>query len=369
MPLNVLFLIDSLRMGGAERITAVLLPHLDRHRITPIICTLHDRRQSSLVEQLGDVELINLDARRLIDPLAIRRLLQVVRDKKIDIIHAQLQDATIFAGLANQFTGVPVVVTRHLIGDDAGNFRRRMRNWVEQQAIRRWVVRVISVSDAARDAYAEMTGLPLDRFQTIYNGIEIDNFIVDVDRDTLRDSLNLPTDKPLVVMVGVMRPGKGHEICIAAARQFADAHFLLIGDGKPQYRAQLESQVDGIGDRVHFLGQRMDIHLLLAASNLLVLPSDSEALPTVLIEAAAAGLPVVASDVGGVSEIVDDGVTGLLIPPRDPSALAEAIRLLLSDPAQMAQMGGRAREIVASKFTLSRQANDLIELYENIVIP
>jgi glycosyltransferase involved in cell wall biosynthesis len=321
------------------------------------------------VDQIGDTRLINLDARRLIDPFAIRRLCQIIRNEEIDIIHAQLQDATIFAAIANRVTGVPVVITRHLIGDDSANLRRRVRNRVEIFAIRRSVTRIITVSDAARDVYAQMTGLPHDRFHTIYNGIEIDDFIAEGDKLALRRGLELPTDKPLVTMVGVMRPGKGHEVCIEAARRFPAAHFLFVGDGKPPYRTQLEALAHGLEDRVHFLGQRMDVPLLLRASDILVLPSDSEALPTVLIEAAASRLPVIASRVGGVPEIVDDGVTGILIPPQNPAALTAHIEALLADPARMAQMGQRGRQVVENRFTLSQQANNLIDLYDDVVSP
>ncbi len=366
-PLNVLLLIDSFRMGGAERITVALLPHLDRKRVQPIICTITTKRESPLGKQLGDVPRFDLEASRLLDPFAWRRLLRLIREQKIDLIHAQLQDATVFAAIMNKLAGVPVVITRHLIEDDAQNWRRRWRNQLEHFTVKHAVNKIITVSDAARDHYAAMTGIPLSRFQTIYNGIDLDKFEAQQDKLAARQALGFPTDRPIVTMVGVMRPGKGQQVAIEAARHVPEALFLLVGDGKPPYREELEAQAKGVEDRLQFLGQRMDVPAILNASDILILPSDNEALPTVLIEAGAAKLPVVATRVGGIPEIVVDGETGIIIPPRDPQALAKAIQTLVADPQKIQQMGERAYARVHQIFTLPNQAEQTMQLYESLV--
>jgi glycosyltransferase involved in cell wall biosynthesis len=211
-----------------------------------------------------------------------------------------------------------------------------------------------------------MVRLPRSRFQTIYNGIEPDRFGPAEDKIALRAALGLPVESPQVTMIGVMRPGKGHDRFIDAARQLPGIHFVLVGDGNPSYRAELEARAQGLEDRIHFLGQRMDVPAILSASELVVLPSDNEALPTVLIEAGASALPVVATSVGGVPEIVQDGVTGILIPPRDPTALAQAIRRLVDDPALLQTMGRSAYEWVHARFTLPDQAEATTHLYEAV---
>jgi glycosyltransferase involved in cell wall biosynthesis len=363
-PLKVLYLIDAMRMGGAERITAALFPYLDRQRVTPILCTLHRRRESDLIKTIGDVEHIDLASKRLVDPAALQRLINLIKERNIDVIHAQLQDATVFAALARLFTHTPIVITRHLMEDDRKNIRRRLRNRVERFTISSSVARVISVSDAALEAYVQKLQLPRQRFTTVYNGIDLERFKPDADKPAMRKQLKLPEDKPLIAMVGVMRGAKGHDVAIEAARKLPNAHFLLIGDGaqRPQY----EEQAKGLTN-VHFLGQRMDVPDILSASDILILPSDMEALPTVLIEAGAAGLPCVSSDVGGASEIVKDGETGILIPPRNPEALATALQRLLDNPTEAKKMGKRAHEVVLQRFTLSQQADALATLYEKVV--
>jgi glycosyltransferase involved in cell wall biosynthesis len=316
---------------------------------------------------LGDVPRFDLAARRLLDPGALRGLLRLLHEEEIDLIHAQLQDATIFAAAAHKLTGIPIVVTRHLIDDDAQNWRRRMRNRLEQFAIRHTVARIITVSDAARDSYAARLRLPPSRFQTIYNGIDLERFGPSEDKVMLRRALHLPGEGPLVVMVGVMRPGKGQDVAIDAMRSLTGVHLLLVGDGKPPFRTDLEARARGLEACVHFWGQRLDVPEILRAADLLILPSDNEALPTVLIEAGASALPVIATRVGGIPEIVDDDITGILIPPRDPAALAGAIRRLADDPGAARAMGQRAYERVRGIFTLPNQAEQTMALYQTVV--
>lgn len=360
--LRVLFLIDTMQMGGAERITAQLLPGFDT--IQPLLCTLQPRRDSPLTAQLHAIPRFDLGARRLLDPIALGRLIRLIRTQQIDLIHAQLQDATIFAALAGHLTGTPVVITRHLIGDDSATPRKRWRNQLEQQAIRWGGTRVISVSEAAADHYARLTRIPIDRFTTIYNGIDLAPYEENADRSQLRAALGLDPQAFIVTMVGVMRPGKGHEIAIRAAEGLPSVCFLLVGDG--ERRAALESIAP---PNVRFLGQRLDIPQIWRASDLAILPSESEALPTVLIEAGAAELSTVATRVGGIAEVVIDGETGLLIPPNDPAALVEAIETLIGRPQVRQAMGQRAAGHIRARFTLSGQRAALSALYAAISAP
>ncbi len=313
---------------------------------------------------MGDVARRDLNARRLLDPAAFQRLLALIETEKIDLIHAQLQYATVFAAGAYWRKKTPIVVTRHLIGDDEFHWREKMRNRVERWVIRQTVQKIITVSDAAQDYYRQLIHLSKDRFTTIYNGIDIQKFTPAEDKNTLRGQLNLPQDRPLILMVGVMRVGKGQDVLIEAAQSIPNAIFLLVGDGEE--RAALEAQARPIADRVIFLGQRMDIPDLLGAADIFVLPSDSEALPTVLIEAGAAALPVIATRVGGIPEIVVDGETGIIIPPRQPQHLVQAIQQLLDQPQRAVEMGKAARARILQLFTLSQQAEKTMQVYEEV---
>ncbi|MFN8530239.1 MAG: glycosyltransferase [Anaerolineae bacterium] len=363
-PLRVLYLIDSFQMGGAERITAAFLPHFDPAQVEPILCTLNLRKESPLIEQVRAFPRFNLRAKRLLDPLAFARLIGVLRRERIDLIHAQLQDATVFATLAHVITRIPVVITRHVMVDDETNWRRSRRSQLERWAVRTSAARVISVSKAAGERYREMVGLPAERFETIYNGIDLERFGGGEKAADLRARLGLPTGVPLVTMVGVLRAGKGQDVCIEAARSLPGVHFALVGDG--ELRTDLEAQAADLRDRVHFLGQRMDIPDILRASDGFVLPSDNEALPTVVIEAGAAGLPVIASQVGGIPEIIEEGVSGLLIPVRRPDLLAEKIRWVLDHPDEGKRLGETASQRIRSIFSLPAQTAALTHLYRQV---
>jgi glycosyltransferase involved in cell wall biosynthesis len=361
-PLRVLYLIDSLKMGGAERITVALMPFLTE--ITPIVGTLYDH-ESPLLQQLGTVQHIRISGKRLADPGAIRRYLGALRHEKIDLVHAQLQHGTVFAAISRLLTGIPFVVTRHVVEDDVTSDKKRRLVYVEHLALRS-TSRLIYVSDATRQYHSQSFPFDPARCRTIYNGIDISRFPAWSGNDAARKATGLPTGKPLVVMVGVMRPRKGHDVCIDAAKLVPDANFVLVGDGDADVVAALHAQAAGLTN-VHFLGTRKDIPEILSAADMLVLPSDSEALPTVLIEAGAAGLPVIASTVGGVMEIVNADETGILIPPRDPSALASAVQSLLNDPVRMRQMGEKGRKTIEQRFTLERQAQELTALYHEVL--
>jgi len=369
-PLRVLYLIDSLRMGGAERVTLALFPHLDRARLTPLLCTVESKGEGELAQQLGEVPRFDLGAKRLLDPAAYGRLVRLLKTEKIDLIHAQLQYATVFGAYAVARTGLPMVVTRHLIGDDERHWREGLRNRIERALVRHYAASLITVSKAAEVHYAKIAGLDPSRIVTIYNGIDPQRFTPAEDKRAIRDALGLPSEGLIVIMVGVMRAGKGQDVLLDAVASLpADsppALFLLVGDGEE--RPALEAQAQRLHlANVRFLGQRMDIPDLLRAADLFVLPSDSEALPTVLLEAGAVGLPCIATRVGGIPEMIHDGENGLLIPPRQPQALAQAMVALLKEPPRLQAMGAKARESVLATFTLSQQARATTDLYEKMV--
>lgn len=363
--MRVLFLIDSLKMGGAERITVALLPHFTD--ITPVICTLHDE-DSPLLAGLSGMESYSVHAKKLLDREAIRRLFALVATLRIDVIHAQLQHATILAALLGRHLGIPVVTTRHVMVDTITKPRERLIVGMERLATRYGVDTVIYVSQAALEAHRQQANLGSVTREVIYNGIGMDAFteIPRSETQHLREKLGFPADKPIVTMVGVMRPGKGHSVLLDAAKGLPDHHFVLVGDGDAQFSKAIIAQATALSN-VQLLGKRMDIPDILAASDIFVLPSDNEALPTVLIEAGAAALPVIATRVGGIAEIIEEGETGLLIEVQNPGQLADAIRQLTQAPERARSMGEAARCSVSERFSIGRQVDLLTELYQRVM--
>jgi glycosyltransferase involved in cell wall biosynthesis len=185
----------------------------------------------------------------------------------------------------------------------------------------------------------------------------------------LRQDIGVAAEERLVLMPAVMRPEKGHELLIAAVprirARMPNARIAFAGAGERE--SELRDLARQHGDAILFLGHRRDMPQLFAASDLVVLPSMAEGLPTVLIEAAAAGRPVVATRVGGVSEVVEHGRTGLLVPPSEPEALAEAIAKVLLDEDMARRFGQDAKELARERFSLALHAQHTVNLWSEVL--
>ena len=210
------------------------------------------------------------------------------------------------------------------------------------------------------------------RVGVIHNGIELERFDQPdllKRRGKVRRSLGFTPDEVLILCVSVLRPGKGHDTLLATLprilSQYPAARLLLAGAG--QEEASLRLKARSCGETVVFLGNRQDVPELLAASDLVVLPSYSEALPTSLIEALAAKRPVIATRVGGTEEIIKPGRTGLLVPERDPEALAEAIVSLLDSPTQAQQLAEQGQRYVRKKFSIDLQLEKTLAVWDRVL--
>jgi glycosyltransferase involved in cell wall biosynthesis len=229
--------------------------------------------------------------------------------------------------------------------------------------------RIIAVSDAVRNWYIDMTSTDPRRVVRIYNGIRSPRRLSDEQVAGLRKDLGLGDARMVISCVGLMRPEKGHsDLLEAIARQREPGStFLLAGDGP--CRADLEAQAAALGldaDRVHFLGFRSDVDALLAVSDLVVQPSHEDALPTTLIQALAAGLPAIASDVGGIPEIVTSEVAHL-VPPGDVDALSKALDAVPLRLARRPAVATLARERFESHFEVSGWVRRLRDTYGEVI--
>ena len=367
-----LILISSLETGGAERVTVSFLCRLTRLGSDIRVCTVTARHDGPLAAELSDARVIrhDLGARRLADPFAFPRLMRLLRRARIDIVHAHGQDASILGAVVRCVSRVPLVVTRHVLDEPSEDWRQSLRARFALAAIRR-ADAVVAVSSAVADRLAEIAGLPRSAIRVIYNGIELERFDqpdLIARRAMLRGALGIDPDAPVVLVPAVLREGKGHEVLLDALpslrARVPSVRVAFAGGGERE--AALRSLARSHGDGVVFLGPRQDIADLLAACDLVVLPSLAEALPTALIEAAAAGRPVVATRVGGAAEIVEDGRTGLLVPPGDPSALAEAIASVLADPDRARAFGEVARRRARERFALDLQIERTLALWSEV---
>lgn len=368
-----LILISSLCTGGAERVTVSYLCRESHSCNDTFLCTVADRVDDNFKKELSDsgVVIHSIKARRLLDPVALLRLLYFIKKNRVDFIHAHGQDASILAAVAKLILGIPVIITRHVLDEPSRNWRERSRSKLALLAIRN-ADRVVAVSNAVAERLRDIAGISQDALKVIPNGVDLESFDrpdLLSKREAIRRSLGLNSEDKIVLVPAVLREGKGHELVIDTLSQLKaripGLRFLFAGTG--EHEGFLKRKAAPFGNAVIFLGQRDDIPQLLFASDLVLLPSLSEALPTCLIEAAAAGRPIVATCVGGIGEIIKDRVTGILIPPNDSDALVKALELMLNDYALARSFGESAKELAYRNFSIDVQVKRTIALWSGVV--
>lgn len=370
-----LVLISSLAPGGAERVVVSLACRLAARGHRAVLCTLTSRHDDArLADQLrqAGVTRHDLGARRLSNPSAVLRYLRLLARSGSEVVHAHGQDAWILACLARRVTPVPLVLTRHVLDEPAGTWRQSLRRRAALAAARR-ADALVAPSSATADWLARLAGVCASRIQVIPNGVDLECFdrpMGAAAREALRRSIGCAAHERVVLIPAVLRHGKGHDVLLDALpviRQMVpQVRVVFAGGGERE--AELRQRAAPHGSGVVLLGHRNDVPQLLAACDLVVLPSYAEALPTALIEAAAAGRPVVATRVGGTADIVEHGVTGLLVPPGDPSALAEAVAAVLNDPTTADRFGQAARVVAHHRFSLDGHVDRTLELWSRVAL-
>jgi glycosyltransferase involved in cell wall biosynthesis len=374
-PLPVLYLIDSLGPGGAERLMVDLLPRLREHGIAPAVVAIQERHGNPVADDLraAGVEVTTIGIERLRERRALARVTEVVERLRPAIVHTQLEFSNILGSIAARRLGLPAIATIHTL-DRPRRFSRdsarfRLMGWT----LRHRADRVIAVSESARRHVLTRAGLRRGQTATIHNGIDLSAFTTDRSAAgaELRESLGIAPETPVLATVAVLRQPKGIDDMLEALPIVGAGHpdlvYVVAGDG--EHRSALESRARllGVSKSTRFIGRTSDVPAVLAAADAFVLPSHTEALPTVVIEAMAAGLPVVATSVGGVPELVDHGVTGILVPAHAPERLADAVARVIDSPRQAEAMGIAARRTALERFGIERQAARLADEYRVLV--
>jgi len=376
-------LVNSLVVGGAERVVTMLATHADRSRFEVIPCAI--RASGPLEEDLRAAsihyEILGIRRRSIANPMFladVRRLLveivETARRFRVDIIHAHLTENTLLAVLAaRRLEHLKVCATVHSVVFSPQRGPLSLRGWLKRTAIERIFCRadrIIAVSREVAQAVQATSKVPLERITTIPNGVEPNPYHTERDRFALRKSLNLPLNRPIVASVGRLIHLKGYQHLEAALALIPSERrplALIIGDGPDRNQLEARAIALGLSEDIRFLGYRRDVPAVLAASDLFVLPSLWEGLPLALLEAMSAGLPVVATSVGGNAEVLEEGKSGLLVPPRNETALARAMSRLLENPLQGQAMGRMARRRFDQRFSLCTFVRSHECLYEKLL--
>jgi glycosyltransferase involved in cell wall biosynthesis len=364
--IRILFLIDFLSStGGAERFAVGLASHLPADRFESWVCSTRqaDPRAERALADAG-VRHVNLGRRAKWDIHRLAGLAKLLRQQRFNILHTHKFGSNVWGTLIGSACRVPVIVAHEHSWAYEGE---PLRAWLDGRVIGRLATRMIAVSGSDARRMASVEGIPDQKIVTISNGYVPATSSANSD---LRRELGLAPDTPLIAIAALLRPEKRVDLLLTAHARvlnaIPEAHLVIAGDG--ECRAQLEQHARelGLNGQAHFLGRRPDVDAILRAADVAALTSDREGSPLLMFECMATGTPLVATAVGGVPDVVEDGRTGVLVPRRDPDRLADALVTLLSDPALRTEMGSAAHERLGS-FTIDATAARFAALYETLV--
>lgn len=370
MPIRVMYVVDHLKIGGAQTHLLQVLGSLDRRRFAPMVCAL--KPHGELRAGLGRMGIAVFDGGlgpTLKGAGAVRvlwRLVRLMRTERVDVAHSYLFHPNVLTPIAGRLAGVSAVVASKRSLDRYPALLPRLACRLGNGLAHRVAVNAEAV---ARVVAAE-EGCSRRKMVLIPNGVTEETLAHSADRRTARLRLDLPPDGPVVGAISRLAWKKGVRHLVDAMPRLLesvpDATLVIIGDGP--LRGELETQAVALGvrDRIRFLGSRADALDLLAAFDVFVLPSLIEGMSNALLEAMAARLPVVATDVGGNAEVMVDGETGFLVPAGDASQLAGAVLKLLHAPELGREMGAAGRRRVERDYRAEAMVRRLEELYEQL---
>jgi glycosyltransferase involved in cell wall biosynthesis len=373
-PVRLLNVVPTLMCGGTENQFMALGRLLDPSRFTLEFACL--RRWGGFVHDLENrgipLREYGISSFFSVNALALQaRLARYVRQQRMDIVHTYNFYGNVFGIPPARLAGAPVVVASIR---DRGAYLTPMQERVQRHVCR--LADCILVNASAVKEWLINQGYNGSTITVIPNGVDLARFKRPPDIERVRHELGVPTRAPLIAVVSRLNRLKGIEHFLEAAaiigKRLPDARFMVVGDTNPNDRPYLGvltglAERLGIGDRVMFAGLRTDVPDLLAAASVSVNPSLNEALSNVLLESMAAGVPVVATRVGGTAEAVDDGVNGLLVPPSDSGALAIAISRLLDDPALAARLAHAGRQSIRERFSMDRMVEATERVYHSLL--
>ena len=342
---------------------------LDPERFESMVCATRfsaAERQKDTVEdaavalERAGVRFLGLDRRTRAHAWAWLPLVRLLRRERVDVIHAHKFGSNIWGVVFGRLCGVPVVVTH----EHGWSFEGRAKTIIDRDLIARGSNAFIAVSREDRRRMIELEKISPERAVFVANGIPA---LPPPSGRDVRAELGIGPEDRVVTTVGFLRQPKAMDILIEAAAgiapRFPALKVLIVGEGadRPVYEALIERL--GVQDTVKLLGLRSDVPDLLAASDVAVLSTNSEGSPLSVMEYMDAGLPVVATRVGGIPDLIDDGVEGLLVEPQDAPGLGEAIGRVLDDPEEARRMGERGRERRRREFDIDVMVENLQDLY------
>lgn len=361
--LNVLHIVLGLEIGGLEKFVLDLVRDCQKHVAPQILCL---QKKGSLGEEISGVPILELHASDGFKFSSVLDVARIIKKSNVDIIHTHNPAPHFYGALAGFLTGVPVLNTKHgrnYPGSRKKVFLNRLSTVLTSK--------VVPVSHEAADVCRSIEKIHEKKIHPIWNGVDVGTFSPGNGDKRLLATLGMSQDDQVVGIVARLSPEKNHSCLLRAFAKVKNdlegGRLLVVGDGV--LRGQLESEAKslGIGDRVVFAGSRHDVPGLLRECDIFALSSKTEGLPLTVLEAMACGLPVVATDVGGISEAVLDGETGFLVSSDDCIAMGSSLKALLKDAVLRRKMGAAGRKRVEKYFDSRMTAQRYVDLYRAVL--
>lgn len=361
--LNVLMLALNSSIGGTEQMILSLLRHLNKERFNCTLCTLVGDGTLVAEARRSGIRAVDLRMRGPLDLRIVGKLKALIKDGRVDILHTYLYHANILGRIMGRFLDVPAVISTQRSTDNWRLFYHRL--------IDRWTAGmadvIISNSLAGKRRLVQIEKIPDDKIKVIYNGIEVNAAAAEKRGAALRRSLGIAEGAPVIVTVANLKHSKGLSYLVRAmphvVRFYPEVKLVVVGYGPLKTELEDLAKELGVGKSVIWAGYQSDAVGHISFCDIFVLPSLWEGTPVALMEAMALGKPVIATEVGGVAEIVDHFRNGFLIPPRDTVWLYEAVLTLLSNPLLRRRFGQKAREKIEKDFPLHTMVRETEELY------
>lgn len=371
-PLRVMQVIPDLRVGGAERVAVTLANGLAEagHEVMLLTIRGGGPQEERLRKDLGvQLRVLGIQRASVKQPIAFARSVRklraafdaALRDFQPDVVQTHIPEDDLLASDGVRRTGIGVHVPLvHSLQFHLHREKMDFRGRARLRMFRRMLARTRSiwaVSGAVARAIEEHTAYPADQIEVLHNGVDLRAYEQLPTRAKAKAALGLPTDAPLVLGVGRLHPAKNFPLLVRASaavlREHPAVRFALVGEGDERARIEAEIEAQGVSAAWTLLGQRSDVPQCLAAADLFVQPSDWEGFPVAVVEAMAAELPVVATEVAGVGEVIENEVHGLLIPKGGEAELSAALQRLLADSKTSAQLAASAKQLAWAHYNLN----------------
>ena len=373
--IHILFVMDGMEFGGGERCFAQVISDLPEDRYEIYLASSDNRHLYNAIHT-ARVHRIPLDFSSKYNPALLTAISKVIKEKEIDIVHGQGARAEFYARVAVWLTGTSKYVSTIAMpveGFDIDPLRKRVYLFFDRLSDK-FVDHFIVVSESLKRTLIEKRCIAPEKVTKIYNGIETSRYTPDgahaVDLK-VRAELGVNESTFVIGAIGRMVWQKGFECLIRGVNDLlnhtGDIKILMVGDGPLKEKLQELVGTLGIGDHVIFTGFRSDVREILCAIDVLVIPSLAEGFPMVTIEAMAMAKPIIATRIDGITEQISDGKEGLLVPPNDSSALAEAIIKLMRDRELARSLGLAARKKVESEFSVEKMIAETEKVYQSLL--